>query len=1834
MADQKINAAGYDRTVIGSIDSCTNAAKGEYKISYQQTKFSAYSADVDKVYTKGTSVYVLIPGNDFSKTKTILGTVGNIGEYSGKYIPQELHYEETSPDYIEDNEANPIKLCSYLGGSGHEYRVLLYKDSAYTDYASDPNVKDLSSGDNAPFAEVLASEFVDSITDSGYIILRANINTTIPQENQEVGEYGFEFIVEVEGEDGYKIIQCSSNSLSGNPLKYSVPQIQSWYKKNPQIKKLVAIQAYVKGFSIYKSIDDKPEYDIIIKDIELYSGKFVEDSAITTRTLFLQRPDGIKFTTGVSELRVRAVLKQQGEEISFNEEDVTYYWFIEQPDQIYKDGLSQDEKTWLAIGGEGWRYVGQSSQNEKIFNREDFPAEETVIKCVLRYHPKADGTTTAVQDVRYAATTRLLNDQGYSLEDFKIYECAINAEVLYDEVLTQEEINDFQWTEDNGDGYTFYSTGAQVALYGKNINNDSFITQWFVLNISGDYVERKSEAFNIDGERQVIETNGADALIYGNTKLMCCFYEVNGNQKKYICHKDYNIQYAESSANYDYLVYFLNGDRTFIYNDAGIAPTEAADGQTVVIDPVTLKLKDVKSGAIISAEDIAGSASAEDNQNRSNITWLVVADAKDRLIDFDAYEQETDDTGTHNKVLTIDGIEYYCAYGPSVSYHLLTNYTTNANSNWIRAMIKYEKKTIIAQTSFYCYKAGDPNTTLSNAYCDIIPNYDSGKDNNVYTYFNIYYSDGDYSGLNICPLNDKGKRVWDNGTPGTTESFRFRYFEGGKWTTLPSVEWTWLGRADGNGVSGWQTGNGYTAAGRGLLRASGVVQSQAAGDAEVTIDSNYIATIPVGYCTNTHIRLVENSGFTYIKYGSNGRRPVYDSNRPFELFVLDEDGNNITDKCTFKWSVITQLYNLPSKKSMQTNLLIINKDESEDNINNRKCYIGVDSSVNINEFDPVGIEVRCSVTGPGSAAIGTMYLPIHVYKMTDSDVCGLRGWDGHTLTLSQDPEAYILGNMVAAGTMSSGQFTGVLIGKITSMATDEAIDNDGTETGLMAFNSGKRTAFINARNGETILGREDVGTIQIKPGSQPTIVSGGYRRSYFDEETEEDVEGTGLKINFGDDPSITYGSGNFSVDARGKLTTKEMVALEADIDGKFKAGNKTECDSLIYENVPEDGDPTKASYVQVVDNGFSLRHAEYKGIKSAEAYLQSISEDYDGEEDEMTFDKVNLEGPMFTKAEISDTEISYGDYINNQLIRGLQYRGGKINLTGSLTATGATIQGNFSAGNKSKVRELRAAVKAQDLSTLTDDKMSASYVTVGNGGQFTLCSYEAKPSVEGKYIKETTDNIEVEDGKGGKTTKLEKMMEIATVAPGSVGYSEAIVNSNGFSFGTYARNQVLDDIGTLGDVQISGIKYRAGNLSITGKITATSGMIGGWTINESYIASPGGGLKLYSDGRISGFGYKETTQIGSSSGDSVTTEDNDWLDMSSRTIAWKKKSSERAWTDQTTESGYKYKAFVETQANTTVAAIQSKSGILSMAGNLGVNISAPTSGSISLNAGSSGGLNVDGTGNSDSKTAAATLSSSSGCSVVKLASTNKDKYTEGGTSFYCETGFITTLSTYASAVKNDKKEILKYHREKEVYQTDKNGKPVKDEHGQQIELTPIKEDGYIVTAIDPDTNKKIYKKNPTPKEIYDYYNDSNLFIPATKIKDTLSNEKKGWIRQGYTFEVVNYYPAIPSRIIGYAPDKVTLNIKDEDKNKRGTVTVRIHDNPPVTLFEDGTYNKYSLTEKYYKELSKIIYDDPDYDESIELTWWLYTDEDNQVKLLQSPDGHYTLFEGFELLQGG
>ena len=71
---KKVASEGnYDRTILATIQYCSNAVLGQYKIKYQNGYYSAYALDTSSRYNDGAAVYVTVPGNDLSNRLFIQG---------------------------------------------------------------------------------------------------------------------------------------------------------------------------------------------------------------------------------------------------------------------------------------------------------------------------------------------------------------------------------------------------------------------------------------------------------------------------------------------------------------------------------------------------------------------------------------------------------------------------------------------------------------------------------------------------------------------------------------------------------------------------------------------------------------------------------------------------------------------------------------------------------------------------------------------------------------------------------------------------------------------------------------------------------------------------------------------------------------------------------------------------------------------------------------------------------------------------------------------------------------------------------------------------------------------------------------------------------------------------------------------------------------------------------------------------------------------------------------------------------------------------------------------------------------------------------------------------------------------------------------------------------------------------------------------------------------------------------------------------------------------------------------------------------------------------------
>ena len=112
MVDNAVNNAEYDRTIKAVIDKCIDAATGKYSVQYQDSLLEAYSADTGVTYAKGALVQVLVPGNDMSQTKTILGTILKSQTEYNNLVNPESQYEVVGANAI--NSQDSYGVCSYI----------------------------------------------------------------------------------------------------------------------------------------------------------------------------------------------------------------------------------------------------------------------------------------------------------------------------------------------------------------------------------------------------------------------------------------------------------------------------------------------------------------------------------------------------------------------------------------------------------------------------------------------------------------------------------------------------------------------------------------------------------------------------------------------------------------------------------------------------------------------------------------------------------------------------------------------------------------------------------------------------------------------------------------------------------------------------------------------------------------------------------------------------------------------------------------------------------------------------------------------------------------------------------------------------------------------------------------------------------------------------------------------------------------------------------------------------------------------------------------------------------------------------------------------------------------------------------------------------------------------------------------------------------------------------------------------------------------------------------------------------------------------------------------
>jgi hypothetical protein len=331
LVDNAVSKANYDKTIKATISRCVDATIGKYVVKYQDSSFYAYSHNTDNTYSSGTMVYILIPGNDMSQDKSIIGTVDKLGIDYVSIIEGENGYEVTGVNAI--NSQIDFELNSY---KSEDIKILYHRDN------------DIKLIDLDEFG------FKTYMEQSNSIICGATFTTKLPTEQKTRGDYGIvfdlDFIDNATGETVTRSYMLNVDQMTGQPYNYTTPSRQYDIFEVDGSNFVSVKQIYIFAYDFPYTAEDKPN-DIIVSKIELSAANALDKESAATAALTFITPRGVYFEDSHldSEERViEAQIRIKGQIVDNSSQDIKYYWFKENSSIINKS------EKYNKIGGAGW----------------------------------------------------------------------------------------------------------------------------------------------------------------------------------------------------------------------------------------------------------------------------------------------------------------------------------------------------------------------------------------------------------------------------------------------------------------------------------------------------------------------------------------------------------------------------------------------------------------------------------------------------------------------------------------------------------------------------------------------------------------------------------------------------------------------------------------------------------------------------------------------------------------------------------------------------------------------------------------------------------------------------------------------------------------------------------------------------------------------------------------------------------------------------------------------------------------------------------------------------------------------------------------------------------------------------------------------------------------------------------------------------------------------------------------------------------------------------------------------------------------------------------------
>ena len=386
LVSKAVEQAGYDRTIQAMVLDCVDASIGKYKIKYQDVVTYAYSTNVDVSYSKNTMVYVLIPGNDNGKDKTILGAVKKLGLDYITVVDDADRYDLDGTNIIR--QEGEIGLSSY-DGYQTKHTVTIYDKDSLDDQLN---------------IDIRGAELYLKNNDN--ILCGAHVRTNLPVAQRRQGNYGIIFTLEFTN-NVIKTYILDIDAIQGNPYQQSgkTRQYRIFPIDSENFVSINKIELFVAQFPDNPENKKEP-YDIFFSQIELCGVYEYPESDLNSCHLSLLTPQDRYFDNiNTKDKTVQAQVRVKGKVV--DNTDIQFYWFVE-------SALIQVNSPYYnSRGGVGWKCINDktggafdSSKDKITIKKTEVLAKELRYKCIAVYN-----------DIAMEAIVDIVNyDAEYSIE--------------------------------------------------------------------------------------------------------------------------------------------------------------------------------------------------------------------------------------------------------------------------------------------------------------------------------------------------------------------------------------------------------------------------------------------------------------------------------------------------------------------------------------------------------------------------------------------------------------------------------------------------------------------------------------------------------------------------------------------------------------------------------------------------------------------------------------------------------------------------------------------------------------------------------------------------------------------------------------------------------------------------------------------------------------------------------------------------------------------------------------------------------------------------------------------------------------------------------------------------------------------------------------------------------------------------------------------------------------------------------------------------------------------------------------------------------------------------